>query len=284
MALAPGQPSERTDEAHTAALRRPPHTRHSARAAHLVGGSDPHSDRLSFADTHPWHRRQRRQMTPLEGHGRQRRRPPRPVSRRRASRRRGHRRGRVGCRVRVARVTAGLNVVCLEQGGWPDRSAFSLHRTRLGPVGPWTVVQLASAAPRDARDYPIDLSESDLPVGNFNAVGGGTVVFAGQWPRRTPQAPERNPSSSLFNESTIRSRTRPTLRIRRTLRGTSRSSAEHRLGGRIRSQPCQGEGRGFESRRPLQCDVDIGKSPNLHQGSGFLRFLWVRRVVGLRGE
>jgi choline dehydrogenase-like flavoprotein len=80
---------------------------------------------------------------------------------------------------------AGLKVVCLEQGDWPDRDAYP------GATPEWELIAAKhwSSVPsiRDApADYPIDLADSDLGVLNFNGVGGGTVLYAAQWPRMLP--------------------------------------------------------------------------------------------------
>jgi choline dehydrogenase-like flavoprotein len=80
---------------------------------------------------------------------------------------------------------AGFSVVCLEQGEWPDRASFP------GSEAVWELAmrkQWASApAVRQASaDYPIDFLESDMTCGNFNGVGGGTVIFNGVWPRLLP--------------------------------------------------------------------------------------------------
>jgi choline dehydrogenase-like flavoprotein len=82
-------------------------------------------------------------------------------------------------------VQAGYSVVCLEQGQWPDRASFP------GASDEWELAgrQLWSGDPtiRRARgDYPIDLTDSDVGVLNFNGVGGGTVLYAAQWPRMLP--------------------------------------------------------------------------------------------------
>ena len=44
----------------------------------------------------------------------------------------------------------------------------------------------APAVRGSPADYPIDFSESDMTFGNYNAVGGGTVIFNGVWPRMLP--------------------------------------------------------------------------------------------------
>ena len=80
---------------------------------------------------------------------------------------------------------AGFRVVCLEQGDWPDREAIKGD----GPEWELTARSRWSSSPsvRNAPgDYPLDLSNSEMVLGNFNAVGGGTVVFNGVWPRLLP--------------------------------------------------------------------------------------------------
>jgi choline dehydrogenase-like flavoprotein len=82
-------------------------------------------------------------------------------------------------------VEAGYRVVCLEQGPWPDRSSFP------GATDEWELAgrQMWSGEPgvrRAPADYPIDLSDSDVGVLNYNGVGGGTVLYAAQWARLLP--------------------------------------------------------------------------------------------------
>jgi choline dehydrogenase-like flavoprotein len=80
---------------------------------------------------------------------------------------------------------AGYDVVCLEQGSWPDPSDYP------GAGAGWelTARKAWSDLPNVRRhwaDYPIDESGSDLAIANFNGVGGGTVVYAAVWPRLLP--------------------------------------------------------------------------------------------------
>jgi choline dehydrogenase-like flavoprotein len=80
---------------------------------------------------------------------------------------------------------AGLRVVCLEQGEWPDRADFP------GATSEWELVAAKrwSSLPgvrANEADYPVDLTDSDLGVLNFNGVGGGTVLYNAQWPRMLP--------------------------------------------------------------------------------------------------
>jgi choline dehydrogenase-like flavoprotein len=80
---------------------------------------------------------------------------------------------------------AGLDVVCLEQGEWPDRSNYpgATPEWELAAAKQWSSIPSVRNA---AADYPIDLTDSDLGVVNFNGVGGGTILYAAQWPRMLP--------------------------------------------------------------------------------------------------
>jgi choline dehydrogenase-like flavoprotein len=80
---------------------------------------------------------------------------------------------------------AGMSVVCLEQGDWPDRHGYPGSRPEweLLAAGPWSSLPHVRRGP---GDYPLDLTASDLGVVNFNGVGGGTVLYNAQWPRLRP--------------------------------------------------------------------------------------------------
>ena len=84
-------------------------------------------------------------------------------------------------------VNAGMSVVCLEQGHWPDRMAFPGS----GPY--WEIARRKqwSWEPnirQRPEDYSIDLGDCDpgSTLMNFNGVGGSTTLFAAIWPRFTP--------------------------------------------------------------------------------------------------
>ena len=80
---------------------------------------------------------------------------------------------------------AGIGVVCLEQGDWPDRAGFRGAEPdwELTARKQWSSSPAIRLAP---SDYPVDVSHSDVGVLNFNGVGGGTVLYAAQWPRLLP--------------------------------------------------------------------------------------------------
>ena len=74
----------------------------------------------------------------------------------------------------------GLRVIVLEQGEWPDYSKaradhpdFELTAGRY-----WSGNPNRRGAP---ADYPIDDSDSDISAVLYNAVGGGTVIYAAHW-------------------------------------------------------------------------------------------------------
>lgn len=79
----------------------------------------------------------------------------------------------------------GARVVCLEQGGWTDPADYpSTGRD-------WEARQLdeyhfSPNQRRAAADYPVVEADSPIKVANFNAVGGGTVLYAAHFPRFHP--------------------------------------------------------------------------------------------------
>jgi choline dehydrogenase-like flavoprotein len=80
---------------------------------------------------------------------------------------------------------AGFDVLCLEQGGWPDRAEYP------GPRIDWELqAQKQWAADPNVRrnpaDYPVDAGESEIVPLMWNGVGGSTILYAGDWPRLTP--------------------------------------------------------------------------------------------------
>ena len=78
-----------------------------------------------------------------------------------------------------------MRVVVLEQGDWPDYSQARADH----PDFELTMGRYWSGNPnrRQARaDYPIDDSDSDISAVLYNAVGGGTVIYAAHWQRNMP--------------------------------------------------------------------------------------------------
>jgi choline dehydrogenase-like flavoprotein len=80
---------------------------------------------------------------------------------------------------------AGMRVVVLEQGEWPDYSkARAGHADYEITAGrDWAANPNRRMAP---SDYPIDDSDSDIAAVMYNAVGGSSVIFAAHWQRNMP--------------------------------------------------------------------------------------------------
>ncbi|GBR52413.1 glucose-methanol-choline oxidoreductase [Neokomagataea thailandica NBRC 106555] len=79
---------------------------------------------------------------------------------------------------------AGIKVTCLEQGDWisPADYAANFDMWELVARGHWATEANSRANP---ADYPLELSETDLPPSMYSAVGGSTIHFGALWPRLT---------------------------------------------------------------------------------------------------
>ena len=78
-----------------------------------------------------------------------------------------------------------MRVVCLEQGDWQDPARYP----GAGPDWELQARKQWSSSPNvrgRSADYPIDFDDADLVLGNFNGVGGGTVLYSAVWPRLLP--------------------------------------------------------------------------------------------------
>ncbi|PWA11842.1 GMC family oxidoreductase [Pueribacillus theae] len=80
---------------------------------------------------------------------------------------------------------AGFSVVCLEQGGWVKQTEYP------GNHAAWELLSQKRWHPNPnvrqlAIDYPVNTEESDVNPLMYNAVGGGTILYAAQWHRFRP--------------------------------------------------------------------------------------------------
>ena len=78
-----------------------------------------------------------------------------------------------------------MRVVVLEQGDWPDYSKARADN----PDFELTMGRYWSGNPnrrQAAADYLIDDTDSDISAVLYNAVGGGTVIYAAHWQRNMP--------------------------------------------------------------------------------------------------
>lgn len=93
--------------------------------------------------------------------------------------------GASGAAVAWSLADTRMRILCLEQGNWVNPANYpSTGRD-------WEARQLGefSFSPnrrRSVMDYPVNESESPIKVANFNGVGGGTILYAGHFPRFHP--------------------------------------------------------------------------------------------------
>ncbi|MCW2840943.1 MAG: Gluconate 2-dehydrogenase flavoprotein [Aeromicrobium sp.] len=81
--------------------------------------------------------------------------------------------------------TAGFSVVVLEQGRWTDTALLPGNTPEYEVAGAalWHPDPNVRGKP---EDYPLDTSQSDLPVWLYNGVGGSSVLYGGIWARALP--------------------------------------------------------------------------------------------------
>ncbi|MFF5585213.1 GMC family oxidoreductase [Streptomyces hygroscopicus] len=84
-----------------------------------------------------------------------------------------------------ALAQAGFDVICLEQGNWPDRADYPAQRGtyELEARKQW------SGSPnvrQNPVDYPINDADSDVAPLMYAGVGGSMILYAGDWPRLLP--------------------------------------------------------------------------------------------------
>ena len=79
----------------------------------------------------------------------------------------------------------GLSVVCLEQGDWVNPSDYPANNPQweLQVQNQWSHDPNIRNLP---ADYPLDVDESDMQPVMYNAVGGTTIFYGGQWIRLLP--------------------------------------------------------------------------------------------------
>jgi choline dehydrogenase-like flavoprotein len=80
---------------------------------------------------------------------------------------------------------AGMRVVVLEQGEWPDYSKARADHSdyELTAGRNWSANPNRRQAP---SDYPISDIDSDIAAVLYNAVGGSSVLYAAHWQRNMP--------------------------------------------------------------------------------------------------
>lgn len=93
--------------------------------------------------------------------------------------------GASGAAVAWSLADTRMRILCMEQGDWVRSSEFPSNGRD------WEARQFGdfSISPNRRNrpaDYPINDADSPIKVVNFNGVGGGTVLYAGHFPRLHP--------------------------------------------------------------------------------------------------
>src|SRR6516162_326517 len=93
--------------------------------------------------------------------------------------------GASGAAVAWSLAETKMHILCIEQGDWMKPSEYP------STARDWEARQFddfhisANRRKRDA-DYPVNDTGSPIKIANFNGVGGGTVLYAGHFPRFDP--------------------------------------------------------------------------------------------------
>ena len=84
-----------------------------------------------------------------------------------------------------ALAEAGFDVLCLEQGDWPDPADYPAPRStyELEARKQWSGSPNVRNRP---SDYPVDDGDSDVVPLMYSGVGGSMVLYAADWPRLLP--------------------------------------------------------------------------------------------------
>ncbi|USG61573.1 GMC family oxidoreductase [Sneathiella marina] len=78
-----------------------------------------------------------------------------------------------------------MRILCLEQGEWPNSDQFP--STGMDWEGrQQSDFSINPNVRKNSADYPINDDDSPIKIANFNGVGGGTVLYAGHFPRLLP--------------------------------------------------------------------------------------------------
>ena len=93
--------------------------------------------------------------------------------------------GASGAAVAWSLAETKMRIVCLEQGGVPNPADYPANG-RDWEARKTGDFHLSPNVRKAGADYPINDDESPIKVVNYNGVGGGTVLYAGHFPRFHP--------------------------------------------------------------------------------------------------
>ncbi|MFO7691611.1 MAG: GMC family oxidoreductase [Vicinamibacterales bacterium] len=93
--------------------------------------------------------------------------------------------GASGAAVAWSLAETRMRILCLEQGGWVQSTDYPSNG-RDWESRQMTDFHYNPNIRRRPADYPINEDASPIKVANFNGVGGGTILYAGHFPRLHP--------------------------------------------------------------------------------------------------
>jgi len=93
--------------------------------------------------------------------------------------------GASGAAVAWSLAETKMRIVCLEQGDWMNPAQYP-STTRSWEIATQGAYAISPNVRRLPSDYPINDDDSPIAVANFNAVGGGTILYSAHFPRLHP--------------------------------------------------------------------------------------------------
>ncbi len=93
--------------------------------------------------------------------------------------------GASGAAVAWSLAETKMRILCLEQGDWMKPTDFPSHG-RDWEARRYSDFDISPNRRRRPADYPINDGDSPMKVANFNAVGGGTIMYTAHFPRMHP--------------------------------------------------------------------------------------------------
>lgn len=93
--------------------------------------------------------------------------------------------GASGAAIAWSLADTRMKIVCLEQGDWMNPLEYP-STGRDWEARPFDDFSISPNRRKLAADYPINEDDSPIKVANFNGVGGGTILYAGHFPRFHP--------------------------------------------------------------------------------------------------
>ena len=78
-----------------------------------------------------------------------------------------------------------LSIVCLEQGDWMNTNNYP-SKKRNWEVKKQYEYNVSPNVRNLPSDYPVNDTNSPIAIANYNAVGGGTILYSAHFPRFHP--------------------------------------------------------------------------------------------------